>query len=240
MTDQERVLRELVARREGLVGIRTAEKTRQQTTREPSVTTAIARHLAWLDTEMVALNAEIDACIAADPAMTERRRLLRSMKGIGPVISAVLGASLPELGEMTRRQIAALAGLAPYDQERGQYRGRRRIAGVRPLVRRAMFQAVQAILHRESVFRDQSRDMFAAHTPRKIMVIAIARRMLGILNAMARDGHTWDQTDVGRGLYPRSSTVPYDVYGPRRLTTNTVTTKDGNQLKIRSKAQPLR
>lgn len=210
-TAQERLLRELVARREDLVGVRTAEKTRQHVAREAAVKTTITRHLAWLDAEITALNAEIDACIAADPAMAERRAILQSMRGIGPVISAVLVAYLPELGEMSRRQIAALAGLAPYDQDSGAHRGQRRIAGGRPLIRRAMFLAAHAIMHRDTVFRAQRMDMEQQHKPRKVIVIAIARRMLGILNAMARDGLMWEQTDVAQGRYPRpgkSASVP--------------------------------
>jgi transposase len=205
-TPAEQQLRALVARREDLVGIRTAEKTRLASERSTVVQTSLENHIAWLTAQITDLEHDIDALIGADPALAQWRDLVLSVPGVGPVISAVLVAYLPELGELTRRQIAAIAGLAPYDADSGQHRGQRHIAGGRPLMRRALYQAVHAIYGRETALadhRDRLRDKAKA---RKVIVIALARRLVGIINAMVRAELTWDQTDVARGLVgPRAN-----------------------------------
>ena len=207
-TPAEQQLRALVARREDLVGIRTGEKTRLASERSPLVQPSIATHIAWLTAQINDLEHAIDALIGAEPALAHRRTQLLSVPGIGPVISALLVAYLPELGEMSRRQIAALAGLAPYDVDSGQHRGQRHIAGGRPLVRRAMYQAVHAIYGRETALADHRTQLEDKHKPRKLIVIALARHLLGIVNAMVREDLLWDQTDVARGLVgPRATAV---------------------------------
>jgi transposase len=207
-TPTEQHLRALVARREDLVGIRTAEKTRLASERSTVLQLSLKTHIAWLTAQIADLEQAIDALIAADPALAHRRAVLLSVPGIGPVISAVLVAYLPELGELTRRQIAAIAGLAPYDADSGQHHGQRHIAGGRPLVRRALYQAVHAVYSRPTALsehRDRLRDK---SNPRKLIVIALARRMIGIVNAMVREDLTWDQTNVAQGLVgPRTTTI---------------------------------
>lgn len=198
-TPAEQQLRALVARREDLVGIRTAEKTRLASERSTVVQTSLEHHIAWLCTQIAELEHDIDAWIAADPALAHRRAVLLSVPGIGPVISAVLVASLPELGELTRRQIAAIAGLAPYDADSGQHRGQRHIAGGRPLVRRALYQAVHAVYNRPTALTDQRDRLRDKGNPRKVIVIALARRLVGIVNAMVREDLTWTETDVAQG-----------------------------------------
>lgn len=199
-TPVEQHLRALVARREDLVGIRTAEKTRLASERSPAVVVSLQAHIAWLTTQVTELDDAINALIGADPALAHRRALLLSVPGIGPVISAVLVAYLPELGELTRRQIAAIAGLAPYDADSGQHRGQRHIAGGRPLVRRALYQAVHAVYGRDTALADHRRRLVNDGKPRKLIVIALARRMVGIVNAMVRENLTWAETDVALGL----------------------------------------
>lgn len=207
-TPTEQHLRALVARREDLVGIRTAEKTRLASERSAVVAVSLQAHIAWLTTQIIALEHDIDTLIGADPVLAPRRELLLSVPGIGPVISAVLLAYLPELGELTRRQIAAIAGLAPYDADSGQHRGQRHIAGGRPLVRRALYQAVHAVYGRPTALADHRDRLVDGGKPRKLIVIALARRMVGIVNAMVREELTWNQTNVVRGLVgPRTTTI---------------------------------
>ena len=198
-TPTEQHLRALVARREDLVGIRTAEKTRLASERHAALARSIQAHIAWLSTQISDLEHAIDTRIAADPALAHRRAHLLSVPGIGPVISAVLVAYLPELGELTRRQIAAIAGLAPYDADSGTHRGPRCIAGGRPLVRRALYQAVHAVSGRETALAAQRDRLKDKGNPRKLIVIALARRMIGIVNAMIREDLAWSQTDVALG-----------------------------------------
>ncbi len=197
-----------MARREDLVGIRTAEKTRLASERSPLVQASLVHHIAWLTAQIAELEHAIDALIGADPALARRRQLLLSVPGIGPVISAVLVAYLPELGELTRRQIAAIAGLAPYDADSGQHRGQRHIAGGRPLVRRALYQAVHAVYGRPTALADHRDRLVDDGKPRKLIVIALARHLVGIVNAMVREDLTWEQTDVARGrVGPRATTI---------------------------------
>lgn len=198
-TPTEQQLRALVARREDLVGIRTAEKTRRASERSAVVTASLRAHIAWLSAQIADLEHAIDTLIDADPALAHRRTVLRSVPGIGPVISAVLVAYLPELGELTRRQIAAIAGLAPFDADSGQHRGQRHIAGGRPLVRRALYQAVHAIYGRETALARGRDRLLTKHKPRKLIVIALARRMVGIVNAMVREDLLWAETEVALG-----------------------------------------
>lgn len=196
-TEPERELRDLVAAREDLVHLRTAEKNRQQVTTHALVSAQIGARIAALDTDIAALNAAIDAGMSRDPRLLERRALMQSMPGVGPIISATLLAYLPELGEMDRRQIAALAGLAPYDQESGTQRGTRHIAGGRSRVRRAMYQAANASGH-DPVLKAR-KPALCSRKPHKVALVALARYQLSMLTVMLRDGLCWDQTKVGQG-----------------------------------------
>lgn len=125
--------------------------------------------------------------------------LVQSMPGIGPVISATLLAWLPELGEMDRRQIAALAGLAPYDRESGTQRGTRHIAGGRSRVRTAMYQAANAAGH-NPVLKARKTDL-CGKKPHKVAMVALARYQLSLLTVMVRDNLRWEQTTVGQGTF---------------------------------------
>lgn len=207
-TPAEQQLRALVARREDLVGIRTAEKTRRASERNPVVAASLQAHIAWLSAQIAELEHAIDTLIGADPALAQRRALLRSVPGIGPIISALLVAYLPELGELTRRQIAAIAGLAPYAADSGQHRGQRHIAGGRPLVRRALYQAVHAVYGRETALAKGRDRLLTKRKPRKVIVVALARRMVGIVNAMVRENLTWAETEVAQGRAgPRATAI---------------------------------
>lgn len=200
-TARERELRELVARRDDLVTTRAAEKNRHKIATVPSVVTSIAAHIAWLTEEITRLEAEIDTLIAQDEAMAERRARVRSMPGVGPVSSAELIANLPELGEMDRRQVAAIVGVAPYTQESGTQQRPRRIAGGRARLRQVLYQAATAAAHADPTFRAQKQRMAARGKSHKQIIVAILRRMLGILTAMVRDNLDWQDTRIGQGVY---------------------------------------
>ena len=147
--------------------------------------------------------------IASDAALTARQAQLRTMPGVGWVTSVVLLAYLPELGELDRRQIAALAGLAPYADDSGSRQGTRHCRGGRSPVRRAMYLAAVVCATnarvRPTVYRDQYAELAPAKGAKPALV-ALARRMLVLLNAMVRDGLDWAETDVAQGRHPRPST----------------------------------
>lgn len=203
VTAADQALRALVARREELVTTRAAEKNRGQVAPDPVVAASIAAHLTWLAAEIARLDGAIDAAIAADATWAARRAQLRSMPGIGPVTSAVLVAFLPELDEMDRRQVAAIVGLAPYAADSGSHQGQRRIGGGRAAIRRVLYQAALAAATAEPIFRQQKQRMRAAGKAHKVIIVAIARRMLGILTAMVREDCAWPETRLAHGTARR-------------------------------------
>lgn len=122
------------------------------------------------------------------------------MPGIGPVLSAVLLAGLPELGTLDRRAIAALAGVAPHPHDRGDSQGQRHIGGGRPADSRALYQMAVTAVRSNALMQTHDAQLHLRR-PRKVALIAWARRMLGILTAMLRDGLTWQDTRVGQGPF---------------------------------------
>jgi transposase len=126
----------------------------------------------------------------------ELEQLLRSAGGIGPVASATLIADLPELGRLSRRQIAALVGLAPFAWDSGQMRGRRRIYGGRFEIRRTLYMATLTATRHNPVIRDHYEHLVAAGKLKKVALVACMRKLLTILNAMARTGTAFDPHHV--------------------------------------------
>jgi transposase len=206
LTPTERVLRELVARREDLVAQIGAEKNRLQVARDARIRRHIAAAVDDAERQRTAIEQEIDAVIASDPVLADRRAQLRTMPGVGWVTSVVLLAYLPELGELDRRQIAALAGLAPYADDSGTRQGKRHCRGGRPPVRRALYLAAVTCVTNARVSQTVYRDQYMATHPTKgakPVLVAIARRMLVLLNAMIRDGLVWEETAIAQGHHPR-------------------------------------
>jgi transposase len=178
----------LVARRDDLVGMRKAETQRLGQARDPFLRRQIAAVLRMLRGQIERLEAEIAAQLDRHPPLADRAERLRGMPGIGPVLAAGLVARLPELGRLGRHAIASLAGLAPHACDSGQMRGRRRIWGGRAEVRRTLYLAAFiASRHDQRLWAFRAR-LVAAGKPFKLAIIACARKLLTILNAMLRDG----------------------------------------------------
>lgn len=194
-----RILKELLACRDGLPQTLVATKNRLQTATD--VTRAVhERLLAALETERTQLETEIAAQIAADAVLAGRRALLLTVPGIGPVLSATLAAGLPELGLLEARPLAALAGLAPHPRDSGGTRGQRWCVGGRRHIATALYQMAVTAVRCDPIMGAHYRQLRARRPP-KVALVAVARRMLGILNAMIRDGLTWQQTKVGQGQF---------------------------------------
>lgn len=186
----------LVSRRRQLVLDRAREKTRLEKTIFEWERESVEAHIKWLDEQIAQIEGKISERIKQDGQMKERNRLLRSVPGVGPVASATIMASLPELGGLGRNQISALAGLAPLNNDSGNCRGRRSVWGGRSDVRSALYMAsVAAIVCNPviKVFYDRLR---ASGKGGKVAVTACARKLLVILNAMARDGSAWNERRV--------------------------------------------
>jgi transposase len=182
-----RRLAELVARREDLVAAITAETNRLALARDAFVRRDIARLLNVLKARRLRLETEIAAHVSASEALDRQSRRLRSAPGIGPVLAAVLLAGLPELGACDRRAIASLAGLAPHASDSGHSHGRRCIWGGRSQVRRALYVAAFIASRCDPELKAMRKRLQDAGKPFKVAIIAVARKLLTILNDMIRN-----------------------------------------------------
>ena len=125
------------------------------------------------------------------PAWREKEDLLASVPGVGPIIARTLIAELPELGQLGRKEIAALAGLAPFTRQSGQWRGRSFIGGGRTAVRTALFMGAMVAKQHNPVLKAFFDRLVAAGKPKMVALIAVARKLLTILNAILRDNRPW-------------------------------------------------
>jgi transposase len=174
-------------RRDQLVANRQQERTREPECPDPTSRQSIAAHLAWLDAAIEAIEAQIAAAIAQEPDLEHDRRLLVSVPGVGPVTAATLLALMPELGRRSPKQLAALAGLAPFNNDSGIRRGHRSIRGGRKRVRDALYVAAFIAARHAPRFKAFYKTLTAAGKPRKVAIIAVARKLLTVLNAILRD-----------------------------------------------------
>jgi transposase len=181
------VLALLAKRRDQLVHMRAQEKNRRSEATDRTMIERIVRHLDFLNGEIKAIEAEIKTLIKAEPKISEQARLLRSAPGIGPVACMQLIAQMPELGCVGPKQVAALAGLAPFNVDSGSYRGKRAIGGGRKRVRDALYMAALNAVRRDATMKAFYQKLRTVGKPAKLALIAVARKLLTILNAMLRD-----------------------------------------------------
>jgi transposase len=187
----ERLLADLIARRRQIVQMIGAEKQRQKRQAQPRLQRSIARLVAALQKELTELDRQIDDEIRGSPAWREKEDLLRSVPGVGPVVSRTLVAELPELGRLDRRQIAALAGLAPWTRQSGKWKGKSFIGGGRTSVRTALFMAALVATRHNATLKAFHQRLIAAGKPKLVAITAVARKLLTILNAMVKTNSPW-------------------------------------------------
>ena len=174
----------LVARRDDLVADIGREKNRARTTADPWIAREITRLLRVLQAHLTAVEGQIAARIDNCPALAEDQRRLTTVPGIGPALSAVLIARLPELGRLDHRRIASLAGLAPHACDSGLHRGKRHVWGGRADVRRTLYLAAFIASRYDPALRAFRKRLQDAGKPTKVAITACARKLLTILNAM--------------------------------------------------------
>ncbi|HXZ16695.1 MAG TPA: transposase, partial [Roseiarcus sp.] len=173
-----------------------AEQQRKKHRPNKRMLASIERLLAALQRELSDLDGQIREAIKASPVWREKDELLESVSGVGPAISGRLLAGLPELGSLDRRQIAALAGLAPWTRRSGRWKGKSFIGGGRADVRSALFMgALVAVRHNRTLKAFYQR-LLAAGKEKMVALIAVARKLLTILNAILRDGEPWREPEV--------------------------------------------
>lgn len=186
-----RLLADLIGRRRQIVEMIGAESQREKRISVPRLRKSIRRVISVLEKELTALDADIDDAVRGSPAWREKEDLLVSVPGVGPVIARTMIAELPELGTLGRKQIAALAGLAPFTRQSGQWKGRSFIGGGRTKVRTALYMGALVAMRHNPVLRAFFQRLRTAGKPAKVALIAVARKLLTILNAILRDRRPW-------------------------------------------------
>jgi transposase len=189
--EQTRELKALVKRRNQVVKMLTAERNRYPTAL-PHVKGNIESHIAYLVQERKALDAELKHRVQENPVWREKADLLQSMHGVGSTTAATLISSLPELGTLNRKAIAALVGIAPLNCDSGKYRGKRKIWGGRADVRAVIYMATLTATRCNPSIRLFYERLLDAGKPTKVALTACMRKLLIILNAMVAQGTYWD------------------------------------------------
>ena len=184
-------LEALVTRRRQVVRMRAAEQVRRRQAL-PLVQRRIDRVLALLEQELKEIDDDLSGRLRESPVWREREELLRSVPGVGPTLTFTLVAELPELGSLTRRQIAALVGVAPLARDSGKLRGTRTCWGGRANVRAALYMPTLAAVRYNPVLTAFYDRLVAAGKPKKVVLTACMRKLLTILNAMIKNHTRWD------------------------------------------------
>jgi transposase len=182
----------LVTRRRQLVEMLTAEENRRKTA-PTAIRSDIQAHVAWLRKRLKGVDKELSQAVRTSPLWREQEDVLRSVPGIGPVVSVTLLADLPELGTLDRKQVVALVGLAPLNRDSGTMRGKRTIWGGRATVRAALYMAALVGSRRNPVLRALYTRLLAAGKTKKVALTACMRKLLTILNALLKHRTRWIQ-----------------------------------------------
>jgi transposase len=182
---------DLVNRRRQIVAMIGAEQQRKKRMTNKKLLQSIARLLIALQKELSEIDAAINDSVRGSPVWREKEDLLQSVPGVGPVIARTLLAEMPELGALDRRQIAALAGLAPFSRQSGQWKGKSFIGGGRACVRTALFIGALVASKHNPVLKRFRQRLVDAGKPKMVAIIAVARKLLTILNAVLRDRTEW-------------------------------------------------
>jgi transposase len=189
--EQTRALADLVARRRQIVQMIVAERQRQKRATLRRLQRSIHRLLAALEKELNELDKALDDAVRGSPAWRQNEDLLKSVPGVGSVIARTLMAELPELGTLDRREIAALAGLAPWTRQSGKWKGKSFIGGGRSSVRAALFPGALVAARCNPALKAFRQRLIEAGKPKIVATIAVARKLLTILNAIIRDQKPW-------------------------------------------------
>lgn len=186
-----RLLADLLARRRQIVEMMVSENQRLHRTEVPRVRKSIERLLAALKRELGGVDHDIDDSVRGSPVWRQKEDLLVSVPGVGRIIARTVVADLPELGTLGRKQIGALVGLAPFVRQSGQWKGQARIGGGRPTVRTVLFLGAQVAKRHNPVLKAFYQRLVDAGKPKMVATIAVAHKLLSILNAILRDGKPW-------------------------------------------------
>lgn len=188
----EREFKELVTRRRQLVQLRTMERNRLETVTAKVTLSSIRKMIGSIDREIKQIEAAISDQIRADDDWRQKAEILDSVPGVGEVTSTSLIAELPELGQLNRQEISALAGLAPYNRDSGTFTGRRSIWGGRASVRTALYMAAVSARRCNPIIRRFAQRLEQAGKSFKVVITACMRKLLTILNLLVKNQSPWN------------------------------------------------
>lgn len=187
-----RAIKDLLARRRQLLTMSTMEKNRAQIMPK-SLKADIQRHIRHLEKQVEKLDKVLDQKIDTESEWRDKRAIMLSMPGIGPTVVNTLLGDLPELGQLTNKQVAALTGVAPYNRDSGSLRGKRRIRGGRHSVRTILFMATLTSVQHNPIIKRFYQHLVSLGKHKKVALTACIRKMVIMLNAMVRDGKMWNE-----------------------------------------------
>ena len=185
------LISDLLARRSQLMEMSTMEKNRLSILPK-ALHVGLKRHLKYLQSEIQRIELQLDTCIDQAPDWQQQRDLLLSVKGVGKILAYTLLSDLPELGQLNRREIAALVGVAPMNRESGGYTGKRRIRGGRARIRTVLFMAIMSAVQCNPVLKAKYQQLKHDGKPPKVALVACMRKLLTILNVMVKNGEHWN------------------------------------------------
>jgi len=189
--EAQRLLAELVGRRRQIIEMMVAERQREKRAANVRVRKSILRHIRVLEKELPEIDEDIGTLVRGSPVWREKEDLLVSFPGIGNTLARTLLAEVPELGELTRREIASLVGVAPFTRQSGRWKGKSMIAGGRGSARTALYLAALVASRHNPILKAFYMRLLAAGKPKMVALIAVARKILTTLNAMLRDKRKW-------------------------------------------------
>jgi transposase len=190
-SEETQHLEALLCRRRQIVEMLTAEKNRLASNRDRAVSKDLQAHIAWLERRLKSSDDELQRFLKSSPSWRERDQLLRSVPGVGPVLSLTLLAQLPELGQLNRRAVAKLVGVAPFNWDSGQWRGSRHIWGGRAEVRASLFMATLSAIRFNPTIKSFYQRLITAGKAPKVAIVACMRKLLTILNVMLKTQTSW-------------------------------------------------
>ncbi len=181
----------LADRRREIVGMITTERNRLARAAVPSVIERLDKHIRWLEGELEDVEEAIRKATSEDPEMESKKGLLKSVPGVGEVTAVTLIADLPDLGQVSNKEIARLAGLAPFNRDSGLMRGKRTVSGGRAVVRSALYMAALSAIRAPRQMAAFYKRLVEKGKPKKLALTAAARKLLVMRNSMMRRGASW-------------------------------------------------
>jgi transposase len=189
---RSRTMQALVARRAQLVKMRTAECNRREHVHDQFIARSITAVIKVLDRELLKVERQLTRLIQQQPELHRKQQALLSVPGIGPTTAAMLVTEVPELGQLNRRQIAALIGVAPLNRDSGTFRGKRMTGGGRQAVRTRLYMPTVVVCHHNPVLKPFYQRLLNKGKTKMTALVAVMRKLLTIINAMLAKGERWN------------------------------------------------